>query len=431
MFKMPKQAEINTGSKINGLGKATTPTKGTTNVNAGSMIGKLADKAASALGIPLGSDSFLGGFMSGLTSTLANPVLITNGRDNLALADPYESSIITPQNAVSSILSSFFGDTAFTGLMKTPVIQEMTGQLLTTGKVDSSTTKKFLDDFKVGALQGLSDFSAPLLQNVQKQIGLDVNAKDLLSGALGLPGAKSVEDVLKTDPTIAMYISGKKYFIDTDYNSLDSVGKLLDNLGGNRSITGLFDLKTELALMTEITKTIMGFDSDELFDKVKNNYTGGSDPRPEIDYQNYLLESVDNVITESSIRFMERTVQEIGGAKVLDTRPDFIQAFLYNFMLNANEEPSAEIGQRLDAMLTSIDPKWKETIIDPRLDPAIGPTTDLAVFRSCSSDAVACLIQAGIGLTEFIFCDFYPVQDIRWYMKSLYPTVPLENMRKK
>lgn len=428
MFVNPKQVKAVKSAGAFASSKVNAASIGGQKINPATVLGSVG-KISKLL--PIEKDSFLSSLVGGFNSTLANPILSTTGRDKLATVDPYKGVINTPQNQLSSILSNYFGTagTIVGGIMKNEPLRKMTSEFIRTGKVDSETSKAYLKGFQNNLLAGVSEGAAPWLNQVQKNIGITgIDGKQLLSSALGVDGAPRIEDVLKQNPTINMIIKGKEYFANADFSSTNGIFKVIENLTGNKALSSLLDLKTELALMNVITKSLMVFDAPDLFSKVGEwfrtdvlNPPSGNATSYDAETE-YYLDNLQNAIDESSITYMEGLLTRVGASKVLDRNRNFVQDFLANYLLRYDQEPSAALGIRLNNVMTQIDPNWaKAQLINGKGD----YVSDLKPFKLMSNDACRLFMLANLYVTELTIADYYQIKPMTEYMKSLYPLANL------
>lgn len=422
MFVNPKQAKVLSSSgafaskKINGATIGGQKIDPKTVLGAGGNISSL---------LPIEKDSFIGGLVSGFRNAVANPILATTGRDKLATVDPYKGVIDTPQNQLSSILSNYFGTTGMVvgGIMENEPLRKMTSEFIRTGKVDSATSKEYLKGFQNNLLAGVSESAAPWLDKVQKDIGITgINGKQLLSSALGVDGAPRIEDVLKQNPTINMIVKGKEYFANADFTSANGIFKVLDNLTSNTPLSSLLDLKTEFAIMNVLTKGLMAFDAPDLFSRVgdwfRNDDGASGNATGYNNETEYYLDNLQNAIDESSLTFLEGLLTRVGADKILDRNRNYVSDFLANFTIRYDKEPSAELGHRLNNLMTQIDKNWAKS----QLIAGQGEYyTDLKPFKLMSNDACRVFMLAELYVTELTIAEYYPIRPMREYMKSLYP----------
>lgn len=420
MFVNPKQAEVLKSSGAFASSKINSASIGGQKINPNTVLGG----AGNLTGLlPIEKDSFLGGLMGGLNTTLANPILSTNGRDKIASVDPFKGVITTPQNRLSSILSNYFGTTGAIvgGIVENEPLRKMTSEFIRTGKVDSETSKAYLKGFGNNLLTGITETTAPWLNQVQKNIGIDgVDGKQLVSSILGVDGAPRIEDVFKQNPTINMVVKGKEYFANADFTSANGIFKVLDNLTSNSQLSSLLDLKTELQIMNVLTKGLMAFDAPDLFSKVGDWFRGDQEGNS-TGYSSeteYYLDNLDNAIDESSMTFLEGLITRIGTTKILDKNRNFVMDFLANFTIRYDKEPSAEIGTRLNELMTQIDPNWAKTQLIPGKGDFV---SDLLPFKNISNDACRVFMLANLYVTELTIADAYQVRPVSDYMKTLYP----------
>lgn len=439
MFKPPKQATVikSTGAfaskQVNQFTKELQKINPKVTLGAGANLSNI---------LPIEKDSFIEGLMGGVKSTvgipglanlnnlnsmLSNPVTVTNGRNKLNTVDPYKKVVNTPQNQLASILSNHFGTPGaiIGGIVGNEALRKMTSELIRTGKVDSDTSKAYLKNYNNNLLAGITEAGAPFLKQVQNTIGLTgVDSKQLLSSIMGIDGAPRVEDVLKQNPTISMIVKGKEYFSNADFTSVDGIFKVVDNLSANKQLSSMFDLKTEFAIMNVVTKSLMAFDAPDLFSKVggwfrKDKSDGGGDTEDagarEI---GYYLDNLTNAIEESSLTFIEGLLTRIPPNKILETNRNFILDFLTNFHLRYNQEPTAEMGVRLNAVMNQIDPNWYKTKLSPGKSEYV---SDLKPFNVMSNDACRIFMLADLYVTELTIAGYYPERPLKDYMKSLYP----------
>lgn len=393
--------------------------------------------------LPIEKDSFIGGLITGaknaigipglanfdnLGAMLANPVTVTNGRNKLSTVDPYKKIIDTPQNQLASILSNYFGTpgAVIGGIVGNEALRKMSSELIRTGKIDSETSKAYLKNYSSNLLSGVTEAGAPFLKEIQNSIGLTgVDSKQLLSSVLGIEGAPRVEDVLKQNPTISMIVKGKEYFTNADFSNVDGIFKVVDNLSANKQLSSMFDLKTEFAIMNVVTKSLMAFDAPDLFSKVgdwfrkdKSSVEEGEEGIATEREVGYYLDNLTNAIEESSLTFIEGLLTRIPPNKILETNRNFINDFLANFSLRYDQEPSAEMGVRLNELMNQIDPNWCKV----KLIPGKGSyVTDLKLFNNMSNDACRVFMLAELYVTELSIAGYYPERSIKDYMKSLYP----------
>lgn len=370
--------------------------------------------------LPIEKDSFFSGFMKGFKGALANPVLTTNGRDKLATVDPYKDVIDTPQNRLASVLSNHFGTVGVIsgGIIRNEPLRKMTSELIRTGKVDSETSKAYLKGFGNNILAGISEQTGPFLDKVQKDIGIGgVDGKQLMSSILGVDGAPRVEDVLQKNPTINMIIKGKEYLANADFSSTNGIFKVIENLTANTGISTLLDLKTEFALMNIVTEALMIFDAPDLFSKIgdwfRNDRGGSYDAETE-----YYLDNLQNAVDGSSITYLEGMLTRVGANKILDTNRNYVSDFLANYTLRYDQEPTKELGERLNNVMTQIDPNWaKAQLITGKGD----YVSDLKPFKLMSNDACRVFMVAGLYTTELTIAEHFNLRSMRDYMKDLYP----------
>lgn len=420
MFVAPNRVTIDKSGGAFASNKIDTNTKASQVINPSTTLGA----GANVLNIlPVERDSFLGGFINGLNNVLASGVTTTNGRNKLATVDPFAKVIDTPQNQLSSILSNYFGapGAIVGGIVENEPLRKMTSELIRTGKVDSATSKAYLKTMGNNILAGVSEVTGGILNQVQKDIGLaGVDGKQLVSSILGVDGAPRVEDVLAQNPTISMIVKGKEYLSQADYNSTDGLFKILDNITRDSSISTLFDLKTELSVFNVVTNSLMAFDAPDLFKKVEDYFKNKSKDNPDDNSRltTYYLDNLDNAIDNSSMTYVEELLKTVPAYKILDTNRNFISNFLKSFTLRYDQEPTPEIGKRLDDILNSIDPLWAKT----RLVPGQGNyVSDLLPFKQMSNDAERVFTLAGLYQVELVIANYYPIQPMKNYMKSLYP----------
>lgn len=376
--------------------------------------------------LPVEQDSFASGFLKGLNATLAKPVTMTTGRDKLATVDPYKKVVETPQNQLASILSSYFGTPGVIlgGIVENESLRKMTSELIRTGKVDSETSKAYLSNFKSNVLGGITEGVAPWLDTIKDDIGLEgVNSKQLVSSILGVKGSPRVEDVLQQNPTIAMVVKGKEYWSNADFSTTNGLFKVIDNITNNNAMSTLLDLKTEFSIFNTVTKSVMAFDDESLYTKLGDWFK--SSPGEEAPYDRetlYYLDNLDNAIDTSSLTYLEVMLKTVPPSKILDENRNFVSDFLNTFRLRYDQEPTAEMGKRLDDLMTQIDPNWAKAQLIPG---KTGSYSALRPFKTMSDDAERVFTVAGLYETEMVIANYYPVQPMETYMKALYPYVML------
>lgn len=421
MFVAPKQKTIDTSGKIFASNEIKADTSAVSKIDPSTTLG---GGIKSIDNLPIAKDSFFSGLAKGLSQTLANPVTMTTGRDKLALTDPYGKVINSPSNQLVSVLSSYFGEAGaiIGGIASNPDLQKMTGELIKTGKVSSATSKAFLKNFGNGVLSGVSSVGSTVIDQLSKEIGIEgVDGKQLLSSVMGVDGAPRIEDVLSKNPTLSMIIKGKEYYTKGDFSSVDGLFKIVDNITSNTKISNLLDLSTEFQIFNIVTKQLMEFEAPDLFKEVIK-YFQTKDTNSDSSVYNrtteYLLDNVGNAIDTSSVVYMELLLDNVDAYKVLNTNANFVNDFLRSFNLRYDQTPTADMGERLNTLLTRIDKNWSKTQLTPGQGDFV---TDLKLFKTLSTDAAMVFSLAGLYTTEMTIANYYPEQSITKYMKELYP----------
>lgn len=418
----PKQTSVDFSGGAFSSNKIKGASNGSQVVNPATTLG-LPDITAL---LPIEKDGLIGSMLGGLSNMLANPITKSDGRSKLTTIDPFGKVITTPQNQLSSILSNFFGTPGAVvgGIVENEPLRKLTSEFIRTGKVDSATSKAYLKNFSGNLLSGVVEGSAPFMAQVQKQIGLDgVDGKQLVSSLLGIDGAPRLEDVLSQNPTISMIVKGKEYFANADFTSANGIFKVVDNLTKNTQLSSLFDLKTEFAIMNVLTKGLMDFDAPDLFSKVGDWFRNDDPDYKGVDKEtSYYLDNLDNAIEKSSMTYLDGLLERVPASKVLDENRNFVNEFLTNFTLRYDQDPTAEIGLRLNKLMTDIDPKWNTTQLVPGKGDYV---SDLKPFKLMSDDACRVFMLAGLYTTELTIANYYSVKPVKEYMKSLYPFAPI------
>lgn len=420
MFVAPDRVFVDKSGGAFSSNKVNTKTNPSQTIDPSTTLGVGADVLNL---LPVERDSFVGGFLNGLNSVLASGVTTTDGRNKLATVDPFKKVVNSPQNQLSSVLSNFFGmpGAIVGGIVENEPLRKMTSELIRTGKVSSETSKAYLKNFGGNVLAGVG---GDILNQIQSDIGMTgVDGKQLMSSVLGVDGAPRIEDVLAQNPTVAMVIKGKEYFAQADFNSVDGLFKVIDNLTSPNSISTMLDIKTEMSVFNVITKSLMAFDVPKLFQDVSDHFkkknNGESGGKAET---LYYLDNLDNAIDNSSITYLEETVKRIPAYKILDSNRNFVGDFLKVFTLRYDQEPSADIGIRLDNILTQIDPNWAKAQLIPGQGEYV---SSLLPFKQMSNDAERVFTLAGLYQTELVIANYFPIQPMKNYMKALYPYAPI------
>lgn len=421
MFIPPKRAEIVKSSGAFASNVVNKASIGGQSINPKTVIGSVG--SLSTL-LPIEQDSFAASLLGGFTNAIANPILTTTGRDKLATVDPYKGVISTPQNQLSSILSNYFGTSGaiLGGIVENEPLRKLTSEFIRTGKVDSATSKAYLKGFQNNLLSGVSDVTAPWLNQVTSEIGLTgVNGKQLLSSVMGVDGAPRLTDVLSQNPTINMVVKGKEYFANSDFSNVDGIFKVLDNLTSNTGLSSLLDLKTEFALLNVVTEGLMAFDAPDLFKKVGDHFKDSDASGNSTGYSTetqYYLSNLQAAIDESSLTYMEGLLERVPASKVLDTNRNFVSDFLASYTLRYDEEPTKEIGIRLDTLMGKLDANWNKTQLISGQGEYV---SDLTPFKTMSNDSCRVFMVADLYVTELTIADQYAIKPVSDYMKALYP----------
>lgn len=434
MFVAPKPTEVNTSSNLFSSDRVAPATKKSTVMDPNTVLTDLTVPVNNSTQ-PIEQDSFIKGFVGGLKGALANPVTVTSGRDKLAIADPYAKVITTPTNKLTTLLTKYFGETGAVigGISQNKDIQKMGLELLKTGKVSKETSNLFLKNVSNNVLSGVSTLTTPFVNDFIKNTVLDVKGVDtqsLLSSVLGLPGAGSVESVLSKNPTLSMVIKGKEYLTTGNYEDMDGIFKVMENLTSNNKVSNFLDLDLEFKVFNIITKQLMEIDAPDFittainfFKEKDTNVTYGSYDRT----TNYLLSNLDNAVDTSSLTYMELMIEEVDPYKILTTNPNFVDDFLTNFKLRYDETASAETGVRLNNLLNKIDKDWYviDLIASNSEQRTYAGVSDLNLFKRISDDAATVFSLADLYVTELTIASSYETKSITQYMKESYPTVAI------